>query len=81
MASRDQSKIAMLVNSVPLCEYHQIEKGSLSVSAAQTRLSCTEPISIRELLLLFDGLGPSGFHPWRRFDNDLARTVLRTDIF
>jgi hypothetical protein len=29
---------------------------------------------------LFDGLGPSGFHSWRRLDNVLAWTVLRTDI-
>jgi hypothetical protein len=28
----------------------------------------------------FDGLGPAGFHPWRRYDNVLAWTVLRTGI-
>jgi hypothetical protein len=27
---------------------------------------------------VFDGLGPAGFHPWRKFDIVLAWTVLRT---
>jgi hypothetical protein len=29
----------------------------------------------------FDGLGPSGFHPWRRFFKDQAWTPLRAGIF
>ena len=33
-----------------------------------------------ELITMFDGLGPAGFHPWRRFDKDQAWTVLRTDF-
>jgi hypothetical protein len=29
---------------------------------------------------MFDGLGPAGFHPWRRLVDVLAWTVLRTDF-
>jgi hypothetical protein len=33
------------------------------------------------MILLFDGLGPAGFHPWRKFDKDLSWTPLRVGTF
>jgi hypothetical protein len=33
------------------------------------------------MILVFDGLGPAGFHPWRKSDKDQDWTPLCVGIF